>query len=44
MSRYRMGLIVVTVLVVAAAAAHSGLSSNMTVASAKSAFPEFSDE
>jgi hypothetical protein len=39
-----MGLIVVTVLVVAAAAAHSGLSSNMTVDSAKSALPEFSDE
>jgi hypothetical protein len=37
MSRYGMGLIVVTVLVVAAAAAHSGLSSNMTVDSAKSA-------
>ena len=44
MSRYGMGLIVVTVLVVAAAAAHSGLSSNMTVDSAKSAVPEFSDE
>ena len=44
MSRYGMGLIVVTVLVVAAAAAHSGLSSNMTVDSAKSALPEFSDE
>ena len=44
MSRYGMGLIVVTVLVVAAAAAHSGLSSNMTVDSAKSAAPEFSDE
>ena len=43
MSRYGMGLIVVTVLVVAAAA-HSGLSSNMTVDSAKSALPEFSDE
>jgi hypothetical protein len=43
MSRYGMGLIV-TVLVVAAAAAHSGLSSNMTVDSAKSAVPEFSDE
>src|SRR3954470_9897406 len=43
MSRYGMGLIVVTVLVVAAAA-HSGLSSNMTVDSAKSAVPEFSDE
>jgi hypothetical protein len=43
MSRYGMGLIV-TVLVVAAAAAHSGLSSNMTVDSAKSALPEFSDE
>ena len=39
-----MGLIVVTVLVVAAAATHSGLSSNMTVDSAKSALPEFSDE
>ena len=44
MSRYGMGLIVVTVLVVAAAATHSGLSSNMTVDSAKSAVPEFSDE
>ena len=44
MSRYGMGLIVVTVLVVAAVAAHSGLSSNMTVDSAKSAAPEFSDE
>ena len=44
MSRYGIGLIVVTVLVVAAAAAHSGLSSNMTVDSAKSALPEFSDE
>ena len=44
MSRYGMGLIVVTVLVVAAAAAHSGLSSNMTVDSAKSAVPEFTDE
>ena len=44
MSRYGMGLIVVTVLVVAAVAAHSGLSSNMTVDSAKSAVPEFSDE
>jgi hypothetical protein len=41
MSRYRMVLIVVTVLVVAAAATHSGLSSNMTVDSAKSAVPEF---
>ena len=44
MSRYGMGLIVVTVLVVAAAAAHSGLSSIMTVDFAKSAVPEFSDE
>ena len=44
MSRYRMGLIVVTVLVVAAAATHSGLSSDMTADSAKSAVPEFSDE
>ena len=44
MSRYGMGLIVVTVLVVAAAATHSGLSSNMTVDSTKSAVPEFSDE
>jgi hypothetical protein len=44
MSRYGMGLIVVTVLVVAAAATHSGLSSNTTVDSAKSAVPEFSDE
>ena len=44
MSRYGMGLIVVTVLVVAAAAAHSGLSGSMTVHSTKSAIPEFSDE
>ena len=44
MSRYRMGLIVITVLVVAAAATHSGLSSNMTADSAKSAVLEFSDE
>jgi hypothetical protein len=44
MSCYGMGLIVVTVLVVAAAATHSGLSSNTTVDSAKSAVPEFSDE
>ena len=44
MSRYGMGLIAVTVLVVAAAAAHSGLSNIMTVDSAKSAVPEFSDE
>ena len=44
MSRYGMGLIVVTVLVVAAAAAHSGLSGSMTVNSTKSAKPEFSDE
>ena len=44
MSRYGMGLIAVTALVVAAAAAHSGVSSNMTVDSAKSAVPEFSDE
>ena len=44
MSRYGMGLIVVTVLVVVAAAAHSGLSGTMTVASTKSAVPEFSDE
>ena len=44
MSRYGVGLIVATVLVVVAAAAHSGLSSNMTVDSAKSAVPEFSDE
>ena len=44
MSRYGMGLIVVTVLVVAAAAAHSGLSNIMTVDFSKSAVPEFSDE
>src|SRR4249920_2627659 len=44
MSRYGMGLIVVTVFVVAAAATHSGLSSGMTVDSAKRAVPEFSDE
>ena len=39
MSRYGMGLIVVTVLVVAAAAAHSGLSSNMTVDSRQKCRP-----
>ena len=44
MSRYGMGLIAVTALVVAAAAADSGLSNIMTVDSAKSAVPEFSDE
>jgi hypothetical protein len=44
MSRYGMGLIVVTVLVVAAAAAHSGLSGSMTANPTKSAVPEFSDE
>ena len=44
MSRYGMGLTVVTVLVVAAAAAHSGLSGSMTVDSTKSAIPEFNDE
>lgn len=44
MSRYGMGLIAVTALVVAAAAAHSGLSNIMTVDSAKNAVPEFSDE
>jgi hypothetical protein len=44
MSRYGMGLIAVTALVVAAAAAHSGLSNIMTVVSTKSAVPEFSDE
>ena len=44
MSRYGMGLIVVTALVMAAAAAHSGLSGNMPVDSTKSAVPEFSDE
>ena len=44
MSRYGMGLIVVTVLVVAAAAAHSGLSGSMTMDSTKSVVPEFSDE
>ena len=44
MSRYGMGLIVVTALVVVAAAAHSGLSGSMTVDSTKSAKPEFSDE
>ena len=44
MSRYGMGLIVVTVLVVAAAAAHSGLSGGMTADPTKSAAPEFSDE
>ena len=45
MSRYAMGLIAVTALVVAAAATHSGLSSNiMTAVSTKTAVPEFSDE
>ena len=44
MSRYGMGLIVVTVFVVAAAATHSGLSSNMKVDSAKSSVSQFSDE
>jgi hypothetical protein len=44
MSRYGMGLIVVTVLVGAAAATHSGLSSNMKVDSAKSSVSQFSDE
>ena len=44
MWRYGMGLIVVTVLVVAAAAVHSGLSGSMTVDSTKSAVPEFSDQ
>ena len=43
MSRYGMGLIAVTALVVAAAAAHSGLSNIMTVNSVKSVL-EFSDE
>ena len=43
MSRYGMGLIAVTALVVAAAAAHSGLNNIMTVNSAKSVL-EFSDE
>ena len=41
---YGMGLIVYTVLFVAAAAVHSGLSGGMTVDSTKSAVPEFSDE
>jgi hypothetical protein len=44
MSRYGMGLVVVTVLVVAAAAVHSGLSGGTTVDSTKSAAPEFNDE
>ena len=44
MSRYGMGLIVVALLVIAAAAAHSGLSGSMTVDSTKSAVPEFSDQ
>ena len=44
MSRYGLGLIAVTALVVAAAAAHSGLRNIMTVSSSKSAVPEFSDE
>ena len=45
MSRCGKGLIVVTALVVGVAAAHSGLSDNMTVDAIKSAVvPEFSDE
>jgi hypothetical protein len=44
MSRYGMSLIARTALVVAAAAAYSGLSNIMTVDSAKSAIPQFSDE
>jgi hypothetical protein len=44
MLHYGMGLIVYTVLFVAAAAVHSGLSGGMTVDSTKSAVPEFSDE
>jgi len=44
MSRYGMCLIAIMVLVVVAAAAHSGLSSITTVDSAKSAVSEFSDE
>lgn len=44
MSRYGMVLIAITALVVAAAAAHSGVSNIMTVDFAKSAVPEFSDE
>ena len=44
MSRYGLELIAVTALVVAAAAAHSGVSNIMTVDFAKSAVPEFSDE
>ena len=44
MSRYGLGLIAVTALVVAAAAAHSGFSNIVTVDSSKRAVPEFSDE
>ena len=45
MSRCGKGLIVVTALVVGVAAAHSGLSDNMTVDAIKgAAVPEFSDE
>jgi hypothetical protein len=44
MSPYGMGLTVVTVLVVAVAAAQSGLSGSITVNSNKSAKPKFSDE
>jgi hypothetical protein len=44
MSRYGMDLVVATMLVIAAAASHSGLGSDMTVDSAKSAVPKFSDE
>jgi hypothetical protein len=44
MSRYGLGLIVVVVFFVAAAATHLGLSSTVLVDFAKSAVPEFSDE
>ena len=44
MSRYGMGRIVFTVLVVAVAATHSSLSSYQTMDLAKRAVAEFSDE
>ena len=44
MSHYGMGLIVFAALIVAAAATHPSLSSHMTMDTAKSSIPEFSDE
>ncbi len=44
MSHYGMGLIVFAALIVAAAATHPSLSSHMTMDTAKSSVPEFSDE